>query len=128
MAKLLLNECKDVEGTWYAPQKWLSEQRDVVRAELWDTTSSAGDWSGYFVQKYNGNYWLIRFWQENLVDTPCFRLRTGGKPTARFMLKGEPTKEECDEVLAQLEKEMMETITHPFRLKKFEIDDALDEE
>ena len=111
MAKLLLNACKDVEGTWYAPEKWLEDQRDVKRAELWNTTSSAGDWDGYFVQKYKGRYWLILFWQENLVWTPCFRLTTANNPIASFDRL--PTKDECDTVRETYEREMLERIGSP---------------
>lgn len=102
MARLLLNECRDVQGTWYAPAKWLAEQRDVVRAELWNTTSSAGDWDGYFVQKYKGRYWLILFWQENQAWTPYFRLTTAGNAFAS--LDYEPTKQECDTIRQEWEQ------------------------
>lgn len=115
MAKLLLNECQDVEGTWYAPEKWLEEQRDVKRAELWETSSSAGDWSGYFVQKYKRRYWLIIFWQRNLDWTPYFRLTTAQHPIASF--RHEPTKDECDQVREDYEREMLERIGSPLASK-----------
>ena len=105
MAKLLLNECREVQGTWYAPMEWLGEQRDVVRAELWNMTSSAGDWDGYFVQKYKGRYWLILFWQENIVWTPYFRLTTANNPIASF--DHEPTKQECDAIRQELEHDTL---------------------
>lgn len=111
MAKLLLNECKDVNGTWYAPEKWLEQQRDVKRAELWNTSSSAGDWDGYFVQKYKGRFWLILFWQSNLYPDPGFRLTTENNPIASF--DHEPTKDECDAVRGKYEREMLERIGSP---------------
>ena len=111
MAKLLLNECQDVEGTWYGPERWLREQRDVKRAELWDTTSSAGDWKGYFVQKYRGRWWLINFWQESFMWTRCFRLTTANNPIASF--DHEPTKDECDAVRYEWEQEMLIRIGSP---------------
>ena len=98
----MLNECRDVEGAWYAPEEWLAEQRDIKRVELWDTTSSAGDWDGYFVQKYNKKFYLILFWQENISWTRCFRLYTGGEPIVEF--EREPTKDECDSIRLEYEK------------------------
>lgn len=100
MAIFLLDYCKDVEGTWYAPEKHLQQQRDVVRVELWNTTSSAGDWSGYFVQKFKRRFYLITFCQENLIDTPYFRLKTCDAPVISFNHK--PAKEECDRAISEL--------------------------
>jgi len=100
MAKLLLGIKREVEGTWYAPEKWLREQRDVVRAELWDTTNSSGDWSGFFVQKCKGRYWLIIFSQECVAFTRYFTLYTDKNPSASF--SSEPTMDECYAVMQEL--------------------------
>lgn len=63
---LLLNRKFHVKGTWYATQKYLQENYpSVKKVEFTDTTSSAGDWSGYFVQKIGLFYYLIPFCQEN---------------------------------------------------------------
>ena len=92
---LLLDREWEVEGTWYAPQRFLTEKYStVVRAELWNTTSSAGDWDGYFVQRNGNRYYLIIFWQENIAWTPYFRLHTNERPIASF--KEEPTREMCE--------------------------------
>lgn len=65
---LLLNREYNVQGTWYKPSDFLYENfKSVVRVELIDTTSSAGDWSGMIVQKINKTYYLIIFTQE-VVD------------------------------------------------------------
>jgi len=100
MAKLLLGIDKEIEGSWYAPEKWLNDQRDVVRTELWNTMSSAGDWDGFFVQKYKGRYWMIVFCQKNVAWTPFFKLCTNEHPSVSF--KHEPTKGECFEVMERL--------------------------
>ena len=103
---LLTNRTWDVEGTWYAPQKFLTDEfAGVVRAELWNTCSSAGDWDGYFVQKHGGRYYLIRFWQENIHWTRCFRITTAYRAFAHF--SHEPAKHECDAVLDAHEQERM---------------------
>ena len=66
---LLLNRKIHVKGTWYATQKYLEESySSVKKVEFTDTTSSAGDWSGYFVQKVGLYYYLIPFSQENEGD------------------------------------------------------------
>lgn len=102
MAKLLLGIEKEVAGTWYAPERYLREQRDVVRAELWDTTNSSGDWSGFFVQKCKGRYWLIIFSQECVAFTPYFTLYTSDEPSASF--KQEPTRDDCYRVMQELSR------------------------
>ena len=94
---LLTDREWEVEGTWYAPQRFLTDEYPgVVRAELWNTTSSAGDWDGYFVQKHGRRWFLINFYQYNIAWTPYFKLTTGEKPFASC--DHEPTKQECDEL------------------------------
>lgn len=56
---------RQIDGTWYAPKEWLSEHSSVVMSGYYDQTSSAGDWSGYFVQKFGNKYGLFLFIQEN---------------------------------------------------------------
>jgi hypothetical protein len=56
---------RQINGTWYAPEVWLSEHRGVVMSGYYDQSSSAGDWSGYFVQKFGNKYGLFLFSQEN---------------------------------------------------------------
>jgi len=100
MAKLLLGIEEEVKGSWYAPERYLREQRDVMRVELWNTTSSAGDWDGFFVQKYKGRYWMIIFWQECVAWTPYYNLYTSDEPSASF--KELPTLDECYTVMERL--------------------------
>lgn len=98
MGPIMTNRTYHVNGTWYAPQKKLEEMKSVVEAELTDTTSSAGDWSGYFVQKVFRTYYLIEFSQQN--DYPegrGFTLLTAEEPTALFDHK--PEREEIANVL-----------------------------
>lgn len=52
-------------GNWNSPREWLSNHKSVLMADYYDQTSSAGDWSGYFVQKIGGKYGLFLFSQEN---------------------------------------------------------------
>jgi hypothetical protein len=57
---------RQIDGTWYAPEEWLSEHGSVVMSGYYNQSSSAGDWSGYFVQKFGSKYGLFLFGQENL--------------------------------------------------------------
>ena len=56
---------RQINGTWYAPEEWLSEHSSVVMSGYWYQSSSAGDWLGYFVQKFGSKYGLFLFSQEN---------------------------------------------------------------
>ena len=50
---------------WFAPQKYLQNLPDVIKCELLDTTSSAGDWSDYFAVKTPNDIALVVFSQYN---------------------------------------------------------------
>lgn len=66
-----------VDGTWYAPSEALMQKASVVKTVLMDTTSSAGDWNGYLVQKRHRMYYAIPFIQENSCPGPGFDVTTG---------------------------------------------------
>jgi hypothetical protein len=63
--------------SWYAPREYFNRFPSVDHTELWNTTSSAGDWDGYIIQKLNGWYHLIPFNQENNYPYAGFTLYTG---------------------------------------------------
>jgi len=71
-----------VKGSWYEPIHKIKSFDSVEHALLWDTTSSAGDWYGYFVQKIGSQRYLIQFSQENNSDG--FTLWTSNKPIATW--------------------------------------------
>ena len=73
---LLLDRNYHVEGNWYAGRKKLLEYKSVVKCEYYDTTSSAGDWTGYFIQKIAGKYFLIMFSQTNNYPNSGFTIST----------------------------------------------------
>lgn len=71
-SNLLLNREYVVNGNWYTPKNFLYENfKSVTRVELINTMSSAGDWSGIFVQKINNVYYLIPFTQEAVDVFSC---------------------------------------------------------
>jgi hypothetical protein len=65
MNNILENRSYNVSGNWYAPRDYLQSFKSVEKVELYDTTSSAGDWWGYFIQKIGNTSYLILFSQEN---------------------------------------------------------------
>ena len=89
-----------IVGDWYQPCRYLGNLKNTVEAEIWNMTSSAGDWDGYFVQKHNNHYYLVMWNQENDgIGKPTFTLNTGDI-VARF--KEEPTREEIVEIVQTL--------------------------
>ena len=64
--------------TWFTPQQYLKDKyKSVIAVELSDTTSSAGNWSGYFLQRSGHNIYAIEFHQENNHPGQGFTLYTG---------------------------------------------------
>lgn len=71
--KALLGRKFHVNGTWYKPAAYLLRFKSVVGAGYIDTTSSAGDWTGYFIQKFGPkSYKVAIFSQENLYHLAGF--------------------------------------------------------
>lgn len=89
----------NIEDNWYAPVKHLKELDGVVVAELWDTTSSAGDWSGYFIVKQGSRYELHTFSQENNWPRTGFTLYTSNTIASSSQ---KLTDDEISEVLNSL--------------------------
>lgn len=66
-----------VEGSWYEPAKVLTrEYKSIVDAWYYDTTSSSGDWSGWFIQKIGKTFILVPFSQE-LCGNCCYSVSAG---------------------------------------------------
>ena len=80
-----------IDGNWYAPQKYLESKNSIVDTYLYDRTSSAGDWTGYLVQKIGGCYYVIIFWQENNYPGKGFTLHTADYPCLKYAF--EPSSE-----------------------------------
>lgn len=102
MNNLLTNRQYHVEGTWYAPQEFLQSFKSVARVEYTEQTSSAGDWTGYFLQKRLNTYHIILFWQTNSFPASGFDITTDSHPYFSFIGE-EPTKEEIDDILWNLQ-------------------------
>ena len=56
---------KTIAGNWYAPESYLNTKKSVIYTSLLNTSSSAGDWCGIFIQKQGGKYKVFSFSQEN---------------------------------------------------------------
>lgn len=90
----MTNSGIQIDGNWYAPLHYIKELKGVVKAELLDTTSSAGDWSGYFVKKIKDEgktmFEIWTFSQENNWPQGGFTLYM----EALDVYSDEPTEEE----------------------------------
>ena len=69
-------------NNWYAPlAEFWGSHKSVHTAEYMDQTSSAGDWSGFIVQRTGKKkVHAIGFSQENSYPGAGFTLRTCGHP------------------------------------------------
>lgn len=67
------------KNNWYAPSREFHEKHSSIkRMVLMDTTSSAGDWSGFFIQKTGKRSAVaIPFCQENNYPHDGFTFYTG---------------------------------------------------
>jgi len=61
----------------------VTQHRSVVGLEYTDTTSSAGDWGGFIVQKFGNKHYVIPFWQENNYPYRGFTVGTN-KPVISY--------------------------------------------
>jgi len=77
LKSVLTNREYQIKGNWYAPIKHLQDFKSVVLSDFWHTSSSAGDWDGWLMQKINNEYFLIPFFQENNWPRGGFTLTTG---------------------------------------------------
>lgn len=88
--RLLTNREQHIDGRWYAPSDHLyNDYKSVVCCELINTSSSAGDWSGVFFQRFGNILYAIEFTQENNYPSDGFTLSTGERPVARIEIKEE---------------------------------------
>ena len=81
--KLLTNKTFVTKtNNWYAPLNELKEKYpSIIHAEYMDTTSSAGDWAGFIIQKTGKNTArAIGFSQENNYPGYGFTLYTAEHP------------------------------------------------
>ena len=97
MSSKLTGRKWNVPGNWYAPEKKLLEYPSVVKTELVDTTSSTGDWSGYFIQKIGKKFYTIMFYQENNYPNHGFTLYTRGFES--YVSDSIPTKDEINDII-----------------------------
>ena len=75
MKNLLLKRNYHVDGTWYVPQEFLESYKSVVKTGLLDQTSSAGDWSGYILQKIGETFHVILFLSKQFLSKQRLRQR-----------------------------------------------------
>lgn len=91
-----VTESKKGRVTWYTPLEVLESYPSVIKVDHFDTTSSAGDWQGYFIQKIKENlFYIIVFSQEN--TRAGYTIYTQSKPLIK--LDSEPDTNTINEIL-----------------------------
>lgn len=84
---LLINKCV-AHNSWYGGLKLLkSNYSSIAKADFNDTTSSAGDWSGYILQKIGSTYYCIPAFQENQYPSGGYKTYTGNTNIYVFYTK-----------------------------------------
>jgi hypothetical protein len=82
---------------WYTSLNNIREDyKSVESANFYNTMSSAGDWSGYIVQKIKNNRYLILFSQENNWPKIGYTIYTG---SVLAFWQGELTEEEILQIV-----------------------------
>jgi len=75
--QLLVNREWQISGNWHQPEHKFDDFKSVRHSELWNTTSSAGDWTGFIIQKIKSRCYLIPFYQSNNYPRGGYTLTTG---------------------------------------------------
>jgi hypothetical protein len=84
-------------GNWYSPERFIREHKSVVLSDYFCTSSSAGDWNGYFVQKFGGKYGLFMFSQENRWPLGGYNLSIDENAIGYYLEK--PKKETVEQFI-----------------------------
>lgn len=84
--------------SWYAAREHFQGFKSVVRADYYDTCSSAGDWGGYIEQVLNKTTYLILFSQTNNYPHAGYTVNTG-KAIATW--QGDLTKDEVYQIIEE---------------------------
>jgi hypothetical protein len=87
----------ELPRSWYAPREYFQRFASVKDVEIFNTTSSAGDWEGYIVQKIGKRSYVIMFSQENNYPYAGFTARTDDRPLISF--EGEMDSDEIGEII-----------------------------
>lgn len=88
----------ELPRSWYAPREYFQRFKSVQDVHLFDTTSSAGDWQGYILQKIGARSYVIIFSQSNNYPYEGFTAYTNERPLISFL--GEMTR---DQILDAIE-------------------------
>lgn len=93
-----VTESKNGRITWYTPLEVLKSYSSVIDVNHFNTTSSAGDWEGYFIQKIKENlFYMILFNQDNNYPKAGYTIYTQSSPLIK--LDSEPDENTINEIL-----------------------------
>lgn len=98
MGNILQNRTFKTNG-WMDAKDKFNKYPSVEMADYFDTSSSAGDWNGYVVQRINRYYYIIPFSQSNNYPYYGYTIQTA-KPIVR--LDHKPTAEMVWEYIEEL--------------------------
>ena len=102
MNNILTERKYNIDGNWYESQHFLENFSSVIRTELYNTCSSAGNWDGFFIQKIGKRFYMIGFNQENNYPFGGYTLHTGNLIASfKSMLEEEELYKIYDEVIYQ---------------------------
>lgn len=91
---------------WFSALHKLREYPSVQIVDFYDTTSSAGDWGGYIVQKIKKTSYLILFSQENNYPSYGYTIYTDDHISASWNF--DATKDDAESILADILAEIYE--------------------
>jgi hypothetical protein len=86
----------ELPKSWYAPTQYFNRFKSIRDVNHFDTTSSAGDWSGYIEQKIGKTSYLILFDQSNNWPQAGYTVNTG-EVIASW--QGDMTREEVYQII-----------------------------
>lgn len=82
---------------WYSALDYFRKFKSVYLVDFYDTCSSAGDWSGYVVQRIKNRFYMILFSQENNWPHSGYSVCTGENVIASW--DGELSRGDIDSIL-----------------------------
>ena len=79
--RILTSRRWHVDGTWFAPRKFITDNfPSVVYCDYMEMSSSAGNWSGLIIQRLNRQLHAVVFSQENSYPQSGFDVETQSYP------------------------------------------------
>ena len=72
------SDFENLRDSWYVSRDLISSFKSVKKVTFTDTSSSAGDWGGFFIQELNETKYVISFGQTNRYPYKGYNVFTTG--------------------------------------------------